>query len=221
MEELMSSAQEYKNQLYNQLSKVGKSLSSDKRLELLNLLGQSPKTVERLAIDSNMTVANVSRHLQVLKDAKLVKYTKNKNHIIYSLIDDSVKNFLFLLEKFGEKHISDIEKIRKDFIDNLDDIYTLSMDEVRSKISNNEAILLDLRDKDEFDYEHIENAISVPMEDLDFYLQDLSKSKEIIAYCRGKFCAFSAIATKTLNENGFKAYNMDEGLYEWKQNNNK
>ncbi|EHU3551957.1 ArsR family transcriptional regulator [Listeria monocytogenes] len=219
MEELMSSAQEYKNQLYNQLSKVGKSLSSDKRLELLNLLGQSPKTVERLAIDSNMTVANVSRHLQVLKDAKLVKYTKNKNHIIYSLIDDSVKNFLFLLEKFGEKHISDIEKIRKDFIDNLDDIYTLSMDEVRSKISNNEAILLDLRDKDEFDYEHIENAISVPMEDLDFYLQDLSKNKEIIAYCRGKFCAFSAIATKTLNENGFKAYNMDEGLYEWNQNN--
>lgn len=220
MEELMSSAQEYKNQLYKHLSKVGKSLSSDKRLELLNLLGQSPKTVERLAIDSNMTVANVSRHLQVLKDANLVKYTKNKNHIIYSLIDDSVKNFLFLLEKFGEKHISDIEKIRKDFIDNLDDIYTLSMDEVRSKISNNEAILLDLRDKDEFDYEHIENAISVPMEDLDFYLQDLSKNKEIIAYCRGKFCAFSAIATKTLNKNGFKAYNMDEGLYEWKQNNN-
>ncbi|MBP1917390.1 rhodanese-related sulfurtransferase/DNA-binding HxlR family transcriptional regulator [Lederbergia galactosidilyticus] len=217
MEELISSAKDYKDQLYKQLARVGKSLSSDKRLEILDLLSNGPKTVEKLARDSGMSVANVSRHLQILNDSRLVKFTKKGTYVIYSLTDESVVDFLYSLWKISENHISDINQIKRDFIKNLDGIETLSVDELYGKLAKEDIVLLDLRAEDEFENGHIEGAISVPMEELDLYLQKLPKDKEIIAYCRGKFCALSAIAAKKLKEHGFTAYSMDESFYAWEK----
>lgn len=208
---------EYKNQYYKLLSKVSKSLSSEKRVEILNLLSQSPKSVEQLSKDSQMSLANVSKHLQVLNESNLVIYQKHKNHVIYSLKDETVNSLILSLEAFAENHIADLMQLRREFIDNMENVHTLSMYEVEQKLKNKEAILLDLRDKSEYDNEHIEGAISVPLNDLEQCIEHLDKEKEIIAYCRGKFCAFSSIATHTLNNNGFKAFNMDEGLHEWNQ----
>lgn|SRR5699024_11029410 len=217
MEDLFSSAQEYKNELFKQLSRIGKSLSSDKRLEILNLLSESSKTVETLAEDTGMSVANVSRHLQVLKDSKLVTYTKKGTYAFYSLADPAIVDFLYALWRIGEGRLSDITQIKRDFLDDMDGLYTLTMDEVYEKLKNEKVVLLDLRPTEEYQAAHIEGAISVPMEKLDSYIQHLPKDKEVIAYCRGRYCAYSAIAAQKMNHQGFNAYHMAENMYEWQK----
>lgn len=217
MEELISSAHDYKNEMFKQLSRIGKCLSSDKRLEILNLLSEGSKTVERLAEDTGMSVANVSRHLQVLNDSRLVTFTKKGTYAIYSLTDPEVADFLHFLWRIGESRLSDITRIREEFYRDMESLYTLKMDEVYEKMNKEDVIFLDLRSKEEYEAEHIEGAISVPMEKLDSYLQELPRDKEVIAYCRGKYCAFSAIAAQKLNKEGIMAYSMAENMYEWKK----
>ncbi|WP_348710825.1 ArsR/SmtB family transcription factor [Bacillus subtilis] len=217
MEELFSSGKDYKDELYKQLSRIGKCLSSDKRLEILNLLSQGSKTVEKLVQDTGMNVANVSRHLQVLNDSKLVKFTKKGKYVIYSLADPSITDFLFSLWRIGENQLSDITRIKEDFLGPLEGVYTLTMDEVYEKLNKDDVTLIDLRPTEEFEAGHIEGAVSVPIEELDVYLHELPRDKEVIAYCRGEFCAFSAIAAQKMKEQGFKAYRMAQSLYEWQK----
>ncbi|MCY8235338.1 ArsR/SmtB family transcription factor [Priestia endophytica] len=217
MEELISSAKDYKDEMYKQLSRVGKCLSSDKRLEILNLLVHGPKPVEKLAKDTGMSVANVSRHLQILNDSRLVKFTKKGTYAIYSLADPAIADFLFSLWHIGEKQLSDISRIKEDFLGDLEGLYTLTMDEVYEKLNEGNTILIDLRPSDEYEAGHIEGSVSLPMEKLDSYLQELPKDKEIVAYCRGQFCAFSAIAAQKMKDKGLKAYRMAESIHEWEK----
>ncbi|WP_440108941.1 ArsR/SmtB family transcription factor [Paenibacillus sp. QZ-Y1] len=217
MEELLNSAKLFKEDLYKQLARIGKCLSSDKRLEILNLLSNGSRTVEKIAASTDMNVANVSRHLQVLLDAKLVKFTKKGTFVIYSLADPEIINFLSSLWRISEKQIPDISRMKDDFINNLDDIQTLTMDEVRERIKNDSIILVDLRPKEEYEMDHIAGAISMPMEELEVFIREIPKNTEIIAYCRGPLCVYSALAAQKLQSEGFTAYRMEEGLNEWQE----
>lgn len=217
MEELITFANNYKDELFKQISRVGKCLSSDKRLEILNLLSQGPKTVERLAQDSGMSVANVSRHLQVLNDSRIVKFTKKGTYAIYSLANPSVVDFLHSLWNIGEHQLSDITRIKEEYLGKMEGLYTLTMDEVYEKINRGNIVLVDLRPEEEYEAGHIEGAVSVPMEKLDKHLQELPRDKEVIAYCRGKFCALSAIAAQKMKHHGIKAYRMEEDIYEYQK----
>ncbi|MFF2089369.1 ArsR/SmtB family transcription factor [Paenibacillus sp. NPDC058174] len=215
MDDILESARLFKDELYKQLSRIGKCLSSDKRLEILNLLIQGPKTVEKLAQFTDMNVANVSRHLQILNDAKLVKFTKKGTYVIYSLADPSIVEFLSSLWKISEKQLPDISRLKEDFFDNMDEIQTLSMDDVVEKLNSSSIMLLDLRPTEEYEAGHIAGAISVPLEDLDAFIKNLPQTSEIIAYCRGPLCVYSAIAAEKLQTEGFTAYRMEEGFNEW------
>ncbi|MCP3779870.1 metalloregulator ArsR/SmtB family transcription factor [Paenibacillus sp. MZ03-122A] len=217
MEEMLKCAKLFKEDLYKQLARIGKCLSSDKRLEILNVLSQSPRTVEKLAACTEMNIANVSRHLQVLLDAKLVKFTKKGTYAIYSLADPEITDFLSSLWKISEKQIPDIKRMKDDFLNNLNDIHTLSMDEVKKKLDENSIILVDLRPKEEFETGHIQGAISMPMEDLDVLMGELPEEAEVVAYCRGPLCVYSALATQKLQVKGFKAYRMEDGVNEWQE----
>lgn len=217
MEDMLNSAKVFKEDLYKQLARIGKCLSSDKRLEILNVLSQGSKTVEKLAACTEMNIANVSRHLQVLLDAKLVKFTKKGTYVIYSLADPEIIEFLSSLWRISEKQLPDIGRIKDDFLNNLNDVQTLTMDEVMQKLNNDSILLVDLRPKEEYEMEHIEGAISMPMEELEGLMQELPKDAEIIAYCRGPLCVYSALAAQKLHSEGFTAYRMDEGLNEWQE----
>lgn len=217
MEEKLNSAKHLKDELYKQLARIGKCLSSDKRLEILTLLSQGSKTVEKLASSTDMTIANVSRHLQILLDAKLVKFVKVKTYAIYSLADPAIIDFLSSLWRISEKQLPDIGKLKEDFVNHLDDIQTLTMDEVMTKINNESILLLDLRPAEEYDAGHIVGAISVPMEELDSYMRDIPNHAEVIAYCRGPLCVYSAIAAEKLKSQGITAYRMDAGVNEWEE----
>ncbi|ODP27525.1 hypothetical protein PTI45_03087 [Paenibacillus nuruki] len=217
MEEILNSAKEFKEDIYKQLARIGKCLSSDKRLEILNLLSNGSRTVEKIATCTDMNVANVSRHLQVLLDAKLVKFTKKGTYVIYSLADPEIIEFLSSLWRISEKQIPDISRIKDDFLNNMDDVQTLTMDEVKSKLNNESIILVDLRPKEEYEMDHIAGAISIPMEELETWIKAIPQNAEIIAYCRGPLCVYSALATQKLQSEGFTAYRMEEGINEWQE----
>lgn len=212
---MLDSASIFKEELYRQLSRIGKCLSSDKRLEILTLLSQGSKTVDKLTTSSGMNFANVSRHLQILLDARLVKFTKKGTNVIYSLADPAIVDLLTSLWRISEKQLPDIAKLKNDFLHDMDHIQTLTMDEVMEKLNTESILLLDVRPREEFEMSHIEGAISVPMEELEHYMRNLPKDAEMVAYCRGPLCVHSAIAAKKLQAEGFRAYRMDEGLHEW------
>lgn len=217
MDEMVNSAKILKEELYKQLARIGKSISSDKRLEILTLLSQGSKTVEKLAACTDMNFANVSRHLQVLLDAKMVKFTKKGTYAVYSLADPAIVDFLSSLWRISEKQLPDIRKLKEDFLIHLDEVQTLTMDEVMEKMNNESIFLLDVRPKEEYENGHIEGAISVPMDDLELYMRGLPQNAEIIAYCRGPLCVYSALAAQKLHSKGFRAFRMDEGLNEWQE----
>ncbi|OZB92751.1 metalloregulator ArsR/SmtB family transcription factor [Paenibacillus sp. XY044] len=207
----------FKDDLYRQFARIGKCLSSDKRLELMHLLSQGPKSVEKLAEATAMSVANVSRHLQILLDANLVKFSKRGTYVIYSLAGPHIEGFLNSLWRMSEMQLADITRMKNEFLDQCEDVQTLSLDEVLSKMNEGSIILLDVRPADEFEAGHIPGAISVPMQELHQYLQSLPKGTQIAAYCRGPYCVSSAEAVEKMQSEGFTAYRVEEGVYEWRE----
>lgn len=209
------SARDFKDDLYRQFARVGKCLSSDKRLELMHLLAQGPKSVEKLAQGTEMSIANVSRHLQVLLDANLVKFSKKGTYVIYTLASPDVALFLTSLWRICESQLADITRIKTDFMNRYEDLQTLSLHEVLHKLEAGRIVLLDVRPADEFDAGHIPGAISVPMEELDHYLQGLPKDIRIAAYCRGPYCVYAAQAVEKMQREGFMAFRMEESVHDW------
>lgn len=213
------SARAFKDELYQQFARIGKCLASEKRLELLSLLSQGPKSVEKLVESTNMSFANVSRHLQVLNDARLVKYSKKGTYVIYELADPSVSDFLLSLWRICENQLADVKRIKDEFLNHFDNLQTLTMDELLEKLESRTIILLDVRPREEFEAGHIEGAISVPIDELDQHIQSLPRDVEIAAYCRGPYCVYAAHAVHRLRNEGFIAYRLEEGVHEWRQYN--
>jgi rhodanese-related sulfurtransferase len=205
-----------KERLYQQYARIGKCLSSDKRLEIMDLLSNGPKSVENLAQQTGMSVANVSRHLQILLDSRLVKFRKEGTYVIYSLEDPMVTHFLIALWNLCENRLSDIPRIKEDLLNQYEGVRTISKEDLLQRMAANKIIVLDLRPKDEYEAGHIEGAISVPMKELDAYLQTLPQDIVLAAYCRGPYCVNTTEAVERMRNKGFTAYRIDEGVQEWK-----
>lgn len=209
---MFEQAVNYKNGLYDELSKIGKGLSSDRRLEILDLLTQAPKSVETIANGVGISVANASRHLQILKDSHLVKTKRKGNHIIYSLSSPRISDLVHLLTDIGNSELSDMKTIQ-DKSDAQDNVKTISLKQAQEEYKN--CFVLDVRPSDEYAAGHIQSAINVPLETLKESMPKLPKDQKIIVYCRGRLCANSNIATQILNKNGFDAVSLNSSHYDW------
>ncbi|MGE7766877.1 ArsR/SmtB family transcription factor [Peribacillus sp. NPDC096540] len=208
---------DFKDLVYGQFSRISKALSSPRRFELLDYLSQCPKTVENLSKETKMSVANTSKHLQALLEAKLVKYSKDKNYVYYSLSDDKIVEVLYSIKNLAEMQFTDITHWKKVYIGRGETIRTVRLTEVLDEINDGEAVLIDVRPENEYENEHISGAISMPIQNLEGHLSSLPKDKKIIAYCRGPYCLFATQAVETLNSLGYEAYRMEEGVNEWKK----
>ena len=217
MKDYQKMSREFKDNLFQQFARIGKSLSSEKRLEILNLLSQGPKSVEVLANYTESGMANVSKHLQALYEARLVKYKKTGTYVYYELADKAVSNFLSLFWKLGESQIPDIQRFKEELNHNFEDVRTLTLDELRQAMETGEIVLLDVRPQDEYENDHIPGAISIPIEDLEGRMLSLPKTDKVIAYCRGPYCIYAAQAVQLLANCGFNAYRLEEGVVEWRQ----
>ncbi len=206
-----------KDLLYQEFARIGKSISSPKRIELLDLLSNGPKTVEALAKATTMSVANVSQHLQTLSNSKLVKSKKKGNYVIYELVDVGVIEFLNSLRTLSENQLVEVQKIKQEFMNSHLDVNGVSLEELKDKMESGEAILIDVRPKEEFNESHIPGAVSIPIEELNEKLASLPKNCEVVAYCRGCYCLMAVEAVQLLNSHGYNAFRLDKDVNEWNQ----
>lgn len=203
---------EFKDRLYPEFARVSQALASERRLEIVDLLAQAPRRVEALAEETGMTLANVSQHLQVLKNARLVESERHGTSVTYRLASNGVMELWLALRAVGEERLPEIDRIRAEFSR---DEHELPRDEFKRLLKRGEAVLIDVRPGTEFRHGHIDGAISVPIDELKDRLDDLPKGKRIIAYCRGTYCLFADEAVALLRQRGFNAVRLEGGWPEW------
>ena len=207
---------QFKNELYDQFARLAKAMASGRRLELIDLLAQGPRTVESLAGEIEQSVANTSQHLQVLRQARLVETTRRGYHIHYRLADDSVLRLWTALRVAGEARLAEIGSLVQTFISDRGALQPVSQDELRRRLKRRDVIILDVRPASEYNSGHIAGAHSIPIRELNSRLRELPKSRRIVAYCRGPFCVFADEAVVRLRARGYKASLLQGGFPEWK-----
>jgi len=207
---------EFKDAMYDGLAKMLKALSNPARLEIIEMLSQCEKSVEGIVQSTNLSVANASQHLQVLKNNNIVKSRKEKQYVFYSLVNDDFLALYQHIIKYAVGEIAELERILNRQREDNKAMNAVSLDELNTMINDDHVLLLDVRPKIEYEFGHITGAVSIPMNELMAHLRDFSKDKEIIAYCRGPFCVLADEAVKVLSEKGYKVRRLDEGYPEWK-----
>jgi rhodanese-related sulfurtransferase len=213
---LKTSSRKYKTAIYEQLARIGKSLSSGPRLEILDLLCQGPRTVEALAKQTGQSVANTSNHLQVLRRARLVEAEKEGVRVSYSLADAEVCAFFLALRGLAESRLLEIEQVTRQFLEERDVMEAVDRESLIERVQRGEVTVLDVRPVEEYQAGHIPGAISVPLGELKQKLADLPRDREFVAYCRGPYCVLAVQAVEMLRRSGFKAIRMSEGLPDWR-----
>lgn len=206
---------EFKGKVYEELAKITKAMANPHRLEIIELLAQGDYSVEQISIQTSLSVANASQHLQVLKTAQLVDITRNGNFIHYRLASPSVFKAWKALRELGVERIASIEKLVKDFRQAKFKLESVTIDELIEKIDKGKVMILDVRPETEYKKGHIPKSISIPFDQLSNRLKELSKRNEIIAYCRGPFCVFADEAVVMLTKAGYKARRLEEGYPDW------
>src|SRR6185503_3021350 len=206
----------FKDTVYEQFARVGKATSSPKRLELLELLGQAPRTVEVLAKETGQSIANVSQHLQVLRGARLVEARKDGLYVTYRLADEQVVSFLRALRTLAETRIEEIGQVTRAFLEERDALEPVDREALVQRLRSGEVTILDVRPVEEFHAGHIPGAVSMPLGELKRRLDSLPRHRDVVAYCRGPYCVFAIEAVQVLRESGFQAVRMDDGVHEWR-----
>ena len=191
-------------------------MANPHRLEIIELLAQGEFSVEHIAEQTSISVANASQHLQVLKMAQLVEINRQGNFIFYRLSNSNVFKAWKGLRELGVERIAAIDKVVKEFRKAKFDFETVTINELLERIESGKVTILDVRPESEFNQGHIANAISIPIDGLSKRLKELPKRAEVVAYCRGPFCVYADEAVALLKKAGYKASRLAEGFPDWK-----
>jgi rhodanese-related sulfurtransferase/DNA-binding transcriptional ArsR family regulator len=206
---------DFKDASYGQLARIGKALASPRRLELLDLLCQAERTVEALAAETKMSVANTSQHLQELQAARLVETTRNGRYVVYRLADALVSDFFRRFRLLAENRIAEIEQIRRRFFSEDEDINPVDRGTLWQRVQEKKVIIIDVRPSSEYLTAHIAGALPIPLERLKQRLSELPRNKEVVAYCRGPFCVLAKEAVELLRSRGFRATRLEDSVHDW------
>ncbi len=206
----------FKDKVYSILATMIKAMANPHRLEIIDLLGQGEKTVEEIATETYMSVANASQHLQVLKSANLVEIRRGGNFIHYRLAHEEIYRSWQTMRELGLERITEMEKLIKDFREKRNVLEAVKIEDLLNRLKSKNIVLVDVRPASEYNNGHIPEAINIPVEKLTAKLKKLPKNKEYIAYCRGPFCVFADEAVNMLIKKGFKAKRLVDGFPDWK-----
>ena len=207
---------EFKDRLYGQFARIGKALSSARRLEILELLAQAERTVDSLATEVGLSLANTSQHLQALRQAALDESRKAGLFVSYRLADPSVFELCTAIRIVAERQLADLERLVREHFGDRSDAEPVEMDELLKRARSSHVVVLDTRPPSEYAAGHIAGAISVPVDDLQRRLRQLPKGKEYVAYCRGPYCVYADRAVEILRSHGRRARRLREGFPEWR-----
>lgn len=204
-----------KDDLYDAFASVAKALGSGRRAEIVDLLAQGERSVEEVATEIDQSVANTSHHLRSLATAGLLQSRRDGQRIIYRLTSDRVADLWAALRDVAATHVADIDVLADAYLGARDEIEEVTIDELAERLGRGRAVVIDVRPRSEYDAGHIAGARSVPVEQLDDALDEIPRSREIIAYCRGPYCVYADDAVRLLRERGFTARRLDTGYPEW------
>jgi ArsR family transcriptional regulator len=206
-----------KQVIFQNLAEVAQALGHAHRLELLERMAQGPRSVEELANATDLTIANTSRHLQLLRRVRLVEAERQGKRIFYRLAGDGeVVSLLKALGVVGERNIAEIQGVMRDFFSQRDALEAISRKELATRLKDRTVTVLDVRPEAEFSLGHLPGAINIPIAELKRQLSDLPKRREIVAYCRGPYCVWSFEAVATLRAKGYRVRRLEDGFPEWK-----
>jgi rhodanese-related sulfurtransferase len=207
---------EFKDRLFGQFAKIGKALSSPRRLEIVDLLAQGERTVEEIAGETAMSVASASQHLQILKAARMVEARREGLYAHYRLADEDVFRTWQAVRALAESRLSEVDGVVDAYLDDRDALEAVDAAELMERLNDGSVIVLDVRPEEEYRAGHIPGALSVPVDALEAALQTLPRDREIVAYCRGPYCVFSDEAVALLGSRGFRARRLRQGLPDWR-----
>lgn len=209
------SHRDFKNALYEQFARIGKTLGNPHRLELLELLAQGERTVDSLATETELSVANASQHLQALRQAALVESRKQGLFVYYRLADPAICDLCTALRTVAERRLADLERLIREHFGDRSDPEPVRMNGLLDRLRSNDVIILDARPANEYEAGHITGAISIPIGELQKRLRSLPRGKEYVAYCRGPYCVYADRAVELLQASGRRARRLLEGFPEW------
>jgi len=205
-----------KTELFEQFARIGKALGSAKRLEMLEFLAQSERSVEALARMTGLSVANTSQHLQQLRQAGLVGTRKEGLYVFYRLAGDGIVRLLASLRAVGHEHLAEVDKLVKLYLDSKDSLEPVPARELLQRAKKGLVTVLDVRPPEEFAAGHIRGAINVPVAELRKRLKEIPRGQDVVAYCRGPYCLMAFEAVAELRRRGRKARRLEDGFPEWK-----
>ena len=206
----------FKDSIYEQVARLGKAASAPKRLELLDLLCQGPRSVEALALQAGISLANASQHLQVLRGARLVDAEKKGLRVEYRLASEDVCQFFLTLRGLAESRLTEIDQVTREYFESRGAMEAVEGEELLRRVRDGEVTVLDVRPAEEYRAGHIPGALSVPVSELKARLRELPKAREIVAYCRGPYCVMALEAVQLLRAKGFEAHRMEQGVVDWR-----
>ena len=210
----MTIDREAKRALFDGFGRVGKAVSSGRRLEILDILANGERSVESIAGQLGLSIANASQHLQVLRQAGLVATRRSGTSIRYRLSSPAVFSFLSSLRALAAERLAEVDRLASEYLGPSDD-EPMTRQELQRRMKRGDVVVVDVRPREEFAAGHLPHAVSAPLEELAGQLRRLPKDREIVVYCRGPFCAYSHSAVRLLRKRGFVARRLEDGLPEW------
>jgi rhodanese-related sulfurtransferase len=213
---MSTSHQRFKDAVFDQISRVGKALASPQRLHLIDLLTQAPRTVEALAEETGLSIANTSQHLRALRSAHLVERRKSGLFVQYRLADPSIASLYLSVRDVAEERLAELPRLVREEFGNEDELEPIDREELVRRVRKGAAIVIDVRPANEYAAGHLPGAISIPLKELRRRLGELKKSSEIIAYCRGPYCVYARDAVRLLRKSGYRAHRLDLGVADWR-----
>lgn len=213
---MRSAHRHFKDAIYEQLARLGKAVAAPKRIELLELLCQGPRTVEALADQAGISVANASQHLQILRTARLIDAEKKGLYVEYRLAGDDVSHFFFALRGLAEARLAEVQQVTQAYFEKRGSLEPIDCEELLGRVKEGKVTVLDVRPVEEYRAGHIPGALSIPVNELQARLKELPKNRRIIAYCRGPYCVMAVEAVELLRRKGYRAARMEQGIVDFR-----
>lgn len=210
-----SPARRFKDDVFEQIARVGKAVASPKRLELLDVLCQGPRSVEALADQCGLSVANASQHLQVLRAARLIEATRSGAFVTYEVAPGAEGLYLGL-RRVAEARYAELGRLVHDFHAARGSLETVDAAGLLRRALAGEVTVVDVRAREEFVAGHLPGARSVPLSELRDRLAELPRGREVVAYCRGPYCVLAAEAVEVLRGAGIEASRLESGPPDWR-----
>ncbi len=204
-----------KQRIYEQFARLGKALASPGRLELLDLLGQGERSVEMLAREAELSIANASQHLQVLYAARLVDSRREGQRVIYRLADPAVAMLWQALRTTAHKQLAEVDAVAREYLEGRDQFDPIGRTELLRRMKAGTVTLIDVRPPEEFAQAHLPGAVCVPLDRVKDFARQAPRKKQVVAYCRGPYCVFALKAVAELHKRGLNVARFEDGVQEW------